>query len=123
MKIRELDGNGTFQEAPMNNAVLRDAIVNNFDITGYHMHCAEHTLQLGIKDALKLHSLGRFLTKLRDIAGRLRVPRTDAVLKRHSKSMITDTATCWGSTFAMLRRLLELRSTIEHEDLVTRISI
>ena len=84
------------------------------------MRCAERTRQLGIKDALKLDSLGGFLTKIRDIAGRLRAPRTDAVLKHHNKSMIVDVAIRWGSTFAMLKRLLELRSTIEHEDLGDR---
>ena len=64
-------------------------------------------LQLVIKDALKLDGLGRFLKKIRNIAGRLRAPRTDAVLKDHNKSMIIDLATRWGSTFAMLKRLLE----------------
>ena len=82
----ELDNDGTFQEATMNDTVLRDAIVNSFDVIVHHMRCAEHALQLGIKDALKLDSLGRFLTKIRDIAGRLRAPRTDAVLKHHNKT-------------------------------------
>ena len=104
----------------MNDTVLRDAIVNSFDVTVHHMRCAVHTLQLGIKDALKLDDLGRFLTKIRDIAERPRAPRTDAVLKHHNKSMIIDVATRWGISFAMLKRLLELRSTIEHEDLGNR---
>ena len=112
----ELDNDGTFQEATMNDTVLRDAIVNSFDVTVHHMRCAEHTLQLRIKNDFKLDGLGRFLTKFRDITGRLRAPQTDAVLKHHNKSMIIDVATRWGSTFAMLKRLLELRSTIEHED-------
>ena len=50
----------------------------------------------------------------------LRVPRTDAVSKHHNKSMSIDVATRWGSTFAMLKRFLELRRTIEHEDLGDR---
>ena len=69
---KELDNDGTFQEATMNDIVLRDAIVNRFDVTVHHMRCAEHALQLGIMDALKLDGLGRFLTKIRDIAGRLK---------------------------------------------------
>ena len=116
----ELDDSGTFQEATMNDTVPRDAIVNSFDVTVHHMRCAEHTLQLEIMDALKLDSFGRFLTKIRNIAGRLRAPRTDAVLKHHNKSMIIDVATRWDSTYAMLKRLFELRSTIEHEDLSDR---
>ena len=105
----ELDNDGTFQEATMNDTVLRNVIVNSFDVTVYHMHCGEHTLQLGIKDALKLDGLGQFLTKIRDIAGHLRAPQTDATLKHHNKSMIMDVATRWGSTVAMLKRLFELR--------------
>ena len=89
----ELDNDGTFQEATMKDTALRDAIVNSFDVTVHHMRCAEHTLQLEIKDALKLDGLGRFLTKIRDIARRFRAPRTDAVLKHHNKSMIIDAAT------------------------------
>ena len=60
----ELDNDGTFEEAAMNDTVLRDAIVNSFDGTAHHMRCAKHTLQLGIKDALKLDGLGWFLTKI-----------------------------------------------------------
>ena len=41
----ELDNDGTFQKATMNNTVLRDAIVNSFDATVHHMRSAEHTLQ------------------------------------------------------------------------------
>ena len=100
----------------MNDAVLREPIVNSFDVTVHHMRCAEHTFQLGIKDALKLNGLGRFLSKFRDIAGRLGAPRTDAILKHHNNSIIIDVGTHLGSTFAMLKRLLELRSTIKHED-------
>ena len=44
----------------MNDTVLRDATVNSFDVTIHHMRCAEHTLQLGIKDALKVDGLGWF---------------------------------------------------------------
>ena len=110
----------TFREATMNDTVLRDAIVNSFNVTVHHIRCAEHNLQLGIKDALKLDGFGRFFTKIRDTAGRLRAPRTDAALKHCNKSMIIDVATRWGSTFAMLKRLLELRSTIEHKDLGDR---
>ena len=104
----------------MNDTVLRGAIVNSFDVTVHHMRCAEHTLQLGNKDALKLDGIGRFLTKIRDVAGRLRTPQTDTVLKHHNKSMIIDVATHLGNTFAMLKRLLELRSTTEHENLGDR---
>ena len=84
------------------------------------MRCAEHTLQLKIKNALKLDGFGWFLTKIRDIAGRLKASRTDAASKHYNKSLIIDVATRWGSTFAMLKRLFELRSTIEHENLGDR---
>ena len=38
------------------------------DHTIYHMRCAEHTLQLGIRDVLKKGRAEKFLTKLRKLA-------------------------------------------------------
>ena len=94
--------------------------MNSFDVTVHYIRCAEHALQLEIRDALELDGLGRFLTKIQDIAGRLRAPRTDAVLKHRNKSMIMDVATRWGITFVVLKKLLELKSTTEHEGLGDR---
>ena len=40
----------------------------SIDHTIYHMKCAKHTLQLGIRDVLKKGQAGKFLTKLRKLA-------------------------------------------------------
>ena len=39
----------------------------SIDHTIYHMRCAEHTLQLGIRDVLKKGRAEKFLTKLRKL--------------------------------------------------------
>ena len=58
------------------------------------MRCAEHTLQLGIRDVLKKGRSDKFLTKLRKIAQHLRAPHTDGILKRRAgKGMLIDMPT------------------------------
>ena len=75
---------------------------SSIDHTTYHMRCAEHTLQLGIRDVLKKGEW-KFLTKLRKLAQHLRSPHTDGILKRRAnKGMLIDMPTGWGSTFLML---------------------
>ena len=72
--------------------------------TIYHMKCAEHTLQLGIRDVLKKGRAEKFLTKLRKLAQHLRSPHTDGILKRRAnKGMLIDMPTRWASTFLMLQ--------------------
>ena len=91
-----------------------DQMGTGFDCTIYHMRCAEHTLQLGIRDVLKKGRSDKFLTKLRKIAQHLRAPHTDGILKRRAgKGMLIDMPTRWGSTFLMLQRLLDLKSFIQ----------
>ena len=76
-----------------------DQMGTGFDCTIYHMRCAEHTLQLGIRDVLKKGRSDKFLTKLRKIAQHLRAPHTDGILKRRAgKGMLIDMPTRWGST-------------------------
>ena len=71
--------------------------------TIYHMSCAEHTLQLGIREVLKKGRAEKFLTKLRKLAQHLRSPHTDGILKRPAnKGMLIDMPTRWGSTFLLL---------------------
>ena len=90
-----------------------DEIIH-IDHTIYHMRCAEHTFQLGIRDALKKGRPEKFLSKIRKIAQFLRSPHTDIVLKRRAgKGMLIDMATRWGSTYLMLERLLELKCVVQ----------
>ena len=82
----------------------------SIDHTMYHMRCAEHTLQLGIRDVLKKGRVEKFLTKLRKLAQHLCSPHTDGILKRlANKGMLIDMPTRWGSTFLMLQRLANLK--------------
>ena len=96
----------------------------SIDHTIYHMRCAEHTLQLGIRDVLKKGRAEKFLTKLRKLAQHLRSPHTDGILKRRAnKGMLIDMPTRWGSTFLMLQRLADLKCFVQdlgsHESYLT----
>ena len=60
----------------------------------YHIRCAEHTLQLGIRDVLKKGRAEKFLTKLRKLAQHLRLLHTNGILKRRAnKGMLIDMPT------------------------------
>ena len=86
----------------------------SIDHTIYHMRCAEHTLQLGIRDVLKKRRAEKFLIKLRTLAQHLRSPHTDGILKRRgNKGMLIDMPTRWGSTFLMLQRLADLKCFVQ----------
>ena len=93
--------------------------------TIYHMRCAEHTLQLGIRDMLKKGRAEKFLTKLRKLAQHLRSPHTDGILKRRAnKGMLINMLTRWASTFLMLLRLADLKCFVQdlgsHESYLTK---
>ena len=80
----------------------------SIDHTIYYMRCAEHTLQLGIRDLLKKERTEKFLTNLRKLAQHLRSPQTDGILKsRANKKMLIHMPCTWGSTFLMLQRLAD----------------
>ena len=88
------------------------------------MRCAEHTLQLGIRDVLKKWQAEKFLIKLRKLAQHLRSPHTDGILKRcANKGMLIDMPTYWGSTFLMLQRIADLKCVVQdlgsHESYLT----
>ena len=76
----------------------------------YHMLCAEHTFQLGIRDVLKKKRSEKFLSKISKIAQFLRSLHTDIALKRKAdKRMLIDMATRWESTYLILEQLLKLK--------------
>ena len=79
----------------------------------HHMRCAVHTLQLAIRDGLKLSQIARILTKLRSVVVVARRRTVDAILKlRANKGAIVDQATRWESTYLMLQCLIELKDTL-----------
>lgn len=76
-----------------------------------HMRCAVHTFQLSIRDGLKNHDATTIILKLRQIAVAARNPKIDAILHRRAgKGAVLDQATRWGSTYDMIKRLLELKT-------------
>lgn len=78
-----------------------------------HMRCAEHTLQLAIRDGLKGRFATSIITKLRSVAVAARTSKMDIILKRRTgKGAILDQATRWGSTYLMIQRILELKSVL-----------
>ena len=80
----------------------------------HHVRCAVHTLQLSIEDNLKQPHCNKLLTKTRHVVAKLRSPNAISLLeKREKKRPVLDTCTRWGSTYLMIKRLLELRNSIE----------
>ena len=78
-----------------------------------HMRCAVHTLQLAIHDGLKNTASG-VIAKLRNVAKEAQSPKIKEQLRRRSKKVaLLDQETRWGSTYAMIDRLIELKSFIE----------
>ena len=75
------------------------------------MRCAEHTLQLGIRDVIKKGRAEKFFNKIaKTFAKHLRSPHTDKTLKRcANKGILIDMPTRWGSTFLMLQQLADLK--------------
>ncbi|GFG29456.1 hypothetical protein Cfor_08213, partial [Coptotermes formosanus] len=85
--------------------------------TIHHMRCAVHTLQLAIRDGVKDRHAATLIGKLRRVTVATRAPKTDAILKRRAgKGAILDQTTRWGSTYLMVKRLLELKDFIEEMD-------
>ena len=79
-----------------------------------HMRCAVHILQLAIHDGLKKTASG-VIAKLRHVAKEALSPKINQQLRRRraKKVALLNQETRWGSTYAMIDRLIELRSFIE----------
>ncbi|KAM5125247.1 LOW QUALITY PROTEIN: uncharacterized protein ACMZJ9_022334 [Mantella aurantiaca] len=78
--------------------------------TIHHMRCAVHTLQYAIRDGLKDRHASTLICKLRQVTVAAGAPKTDEILKRRAgKGAILDQTTRWGSTYLMVKRLLELK--------------
>ncbi|KAM7165993.1 uncharacterized protein RBU57_007033 isoform 2-T2 [Macrochelys suwanniensis] len=78
------------------------------------MRCGIHTLQLAIWDGLNKEHAKKFLAKIRQVVVKLRTPSIQSVLlDLHGVTQSLDTVTRWGSTFAMIDRLLVFQSYCE----------
>ncbi len=83
-----------------------------------HMRCATHTLQLAIRDGIKQRDVSNLISKARQVALTARTPKIDAIIKRRAiKGAILDQDTRWGSTYLMIKRLLELKNILEDIDI------
>ena len=69
----------------------------------HHMRCAVHTLQLSIKNGLKQPHCN----KLPSFVLPTYYPCSK---KRETKRPVLDTCICWGFTYLLIKRLLELRN-------------
>ncbi|XP_067128178.1 uncharacterized protein [Centruroides vittatus] len=79
--------------------------------------CAVHMLQLAIRDRLKDSRVAKIITKLRQVATVARTPKIDAILRRRArKRIILDQSIRWGSTYLMVKQLLELKTFLENLD-------
>nr|XP_057906399.1 uncharacterized protein LOC131103824 [Doryrhamphus excisus] len=105
---------------------LRDLIVDHFDTstgsrpaaganTNVHMtRCGVHTLQLAVRDGLKQRGAHAVLEHARSVVKKLRAPNMVASLKKKGHLLpIIDVPTRWGSSYAMVNRLLELREVVQ----------
>ena len=93
--------------------ILWDSNSKIFKASSSSFLCVVHTLQLAIKDGLKLPNCDKLLTKTRHIVTKLRSPNILSLLeKRGKKRPILDMTTRWASTYLMIKRLLELRESI-----------
>ena len=82
-----------------------------------HMRCVVHTLQLAIRDGLQLRHAATLISKLRQVVTAARTPKIDAILQRSAgKGTILDQAIRWGSTYMMVKRLLELKPFLDDID-------
>lgn len=116
------EGDGD-EEGDQDDAALRALFVEAHDETEtsgsgdsamHLMRCAEHTLQLAIRDGLKHKKAASVLSKIRGVARKLRAPNMAASLKKKGLPLpILEVETRWGSTFNMLKRIHELKDVIQ----------
>ncbi|CAL1535207.1 unnamed protein product [Lymnaea stagnalis] len=75
-----------------------------------HTRCAVHTLQLAMRDGLQERQVAKLIERLRKIVSAAKAPHLDAMLKLHAgKGVLVDHVRSWGSTYLMIKRLLELK--------------
>lgn len=100
-----------FEEVPSYIEEFADVAVRISEIE--HQRCCVHTHQLAVNDALKEHYSSNLIAKVRKVATAARTPKLDAILKRRAgKGAIIDQVTRWGSTYNMVKRLVELKPVL-----------
>ena len=96
-------------------------IVNAIGLMGIeHFPCFAHTLQLGIKHGLEVQRVQRVLGRCKKLVEHFKksvketykLREKQNMLKLPEHKLIQDCATRWGSTLAMLERLMEQQAAI-----------
>ena len=73
------------------------------------MRCAAHTLQLAIRDGLKLRRVASLISKICQVVVAASSPKIDAILKRNTnKGAILDQATRWAAHTSCWNAFLNL---------------
>jgi hypothetical protein len=87
----------------------------NVVVSGIHgLSCLAHTLQLIVKDGLKIAEVQSLLAKCRAVVRKVRMSSvaTEKLLQKCKKMLINDVPTRWNSTFLMIQRLLQVRADV-----------
>ncbi|ESO03521.1 hypothetical protein HELRODRAFT_173218 [Helobdella robusta] len=122
--ITQGEGNEEPEDIDENSANILQQWVNdpseilpqwvNEDTNIQLMRCGIHTLQLAIWDGLKNERVTKILGRIRQVVVKLRTPTIRSILlKMYGKTQSLDTVTRWGSTYAMLDRLLFFKDYCE----------
>ena len=79
-----------------------------------HQRCGAHTLQLCIKDGINESRAFNLIASARQVVVAGRTPTVMEFIRQETgKILLLDVPTRWGSTYIMLRRLLELKEVVQ----------
>lgn len=96
-----------------------EELEESFDLPDYvpyrRMPCMAHTLQLVVHLAYKKYYTS-IISKARRIVGQVRKSSVlvEKLVERCGKQLISDCTTRWNSTYQMARRLLDIKSDLNH---------
>lgn len=78
-----------------------------------HMACMAHSIQLLLKRPYRHYET--LITKTRSLVGKIRKSSItcEKLVEKCGKTVVTDCTTRWNSTYMMITRLLQIKSTVE----------
>ena len=97
------------------NTVNEAEVLDDMVVSGLHCFpCLAHTLQLVVKDGLKVNEVQTLPGNCHGIVCKIRISSvaTEKLLEKCWKTLINDVPTKWSSTFLMFRRLLTIRGDL-----------
>ncbi len=110
----ESDDETEASEANKNDDSIENYFVSEADLPYRHMPCVAHTLQLLINPVCKNH-YRTLLVAARKLVSKIRKSSTltQDLQTEYGRTVIADCPTRWNSTYQMVRRLLEIRHSID----------